>query len=248
MVKEIVDAGGEAIADTHSVAEESSAEAIVQTALDAWGKVDILINNAGIGLLAEFDEITSSDVEKIIHVHLFGSIWMSRAVWPHMKSAGYGRIVSAASTSMLGQRYNSIYGAAKAGIWSLMRSLAVEGAEHGIKANSFQPGARTGMAELCAKPEMVAHMPPSELVAPTVVYLAHEDCETSGGCFSAAAGATRFAFCAETEGIFNPDVTLEEVRDKWGKIMDTGNHTIVPEPLDNRMSEIIEPIAAYVPA
>jgi NAD(P)-dependent dehydrogenase (short-subunit alcohol dehydrogenase family) len=248
VVKEIVDAGGEAIVDTHSVAERGSAEAIVQTALDAWGKVDILINNAGVAALAEFDEVTDSDIEKILAAHLSGTIWMTRAAWPHMKQAGYGRIVSAASASMLGQRYNSVYGAAKGGIWALSRSLAVEGAAHGIKANSFGPGARTLMAEMCGSEPLIAHMPPAELVAPTVVYLAHEDCEVTGGYFTSAAGATRFAFFAETEGYFNPDVTLEDIRDNFAKIMETDGHTLVPEPLDNRGSEIIDRQIPYVPA
>ena len=248
VVKEILDAGGEAILDTNSVAEQSSAEAIVQTALDAWGKVDILINNAGVVALAEFDEITPSDIEKILAAHLFGSIWVTRAVWPHMKEAGYGRIVSAASGSMLGQRYQTIYGAAKGGIWALTRSLAVEGAAHGIRANSIGPGARTAMSELCAKEELVAHMPPAELVAPTVAYLCHQDCEVSGGYFTVAAGATRLGLFAETEGIFDPGITLEGVRDNFGKIMNTDRHTLTQEPLDNPMSEIIQPKHPYAPA
>jgi NAD(P)-dependent dehydrogenase (short-subunit alcohol dehydrogenase family) len=248
VVKEIIEAGGEAVLDTNSVADHGSAEAVVQTALDAWGKVDILINNAGVVALAEIDEVTPSDIEKILAAHLFGSIWMTRAVWPHMKEAGYGRIVSAASGSMLGQRYQSIYGAAKGGIWALTRSLAVEGAAHGIRANSIGPGARTAMSELCAKEELVSHMPPAELVAPTVAYLCHHDCAVSGAYFTVAAGATRFGLFAETEGYFNPDVTLEDVRDNFGKIMDTDKHTLIPEPLDNPMSEIIQPKHPYVPA
>jgi NAD(P)-dependent dehydrogenase (short-subunit alcohol dehydrogenase family) len=248
VVKEIVDAGGEAIVDTHTVAERCSAEAIVQTTLDTWGRVDILINNAGVIELAEFDEITDSDIEKILAAHLLGTLWMTRAVWPHMRRSGYGRIVSAASGSMLGQRYNSVYGAAKGGIWALTRSLAVEGAAHGIRANSFGPGARTAMSEHGAADELVAHMPPAELVAPTVVYLCHEDCEVSGAYFHAAAGSTRFVLLAETEGYYNPDVTLEDVRENFAKIMDTTRYTLVPEPLENPMSEIIKRKHPYVPA
>jgi NAD(P)-dependent dehydrogenase (short-subunit alcohol dehydrogenase family) len=239
VVKEILDAGGEAIVDTHSVAERDSAEAVVQTALDAWGKVDILINNAGVSALAEFAEITPSDIEMILASHLYGTVWMSRAVWPHMQQAGYGRIVSAASSSMLGQRYNTIYGAAKGGIWALMRGLAVEGRAHGIKANSIGPGARTVMNELGAKPELVARMPPAELVAPTVAYLSHEDCEVSGGYFKAAAGMTKFHRFAETEGYSKSDVTLEDVRDNFAKISDTDGHSLYPEPLEDPMAEII---------
>jgi NAD(P)-dependent dehydrogenase (short-subunit alcohol dehydrogenase family) len=246
VVQEIIDAGGEAIVDTHSVADEKSAEAIVQTALDAWGKVDILINNAGVVVLAEFDEITPSDIEKIINVHLFGTIWMTRAVWPHMKEAGYGRIVSVASGSMLGQRYQSIYGAAKGGIFSLTRSLAVEGAEFGIQANSIGPGARTAMNELMAKEELISHMPAAELVAPAVAYLSHEECKESGIYLESAAGGTKYRLFAETAGYFNPAVTLEDIRDNFGKIMDTGDHSLVLEPLLHPMSNIIQR-KPYVP-
>jgi NAD(P)-dependent dehydrogenase (short-subunit alcohol dehydrogenase family) len=248
VVKEIIDAGGEAILDTHSVADRRSAEAIVQTALEAWGKVDILINNAGVIELAEFDEISAADIEKILAAHLFGAIWTTRAAWPHMQKAGYGRIVGAASASMLGQRYNTVYGAAKGGIWALMRGLAVEGAAYGIRANSIGPGARTAMSEHGAADELVAHMPPAELVAPTVAYLCHQDCPVSGAYFEAAAGATRYRFFAEAEAYYNPDVTLEDVRDNFGKITDTAKLDLVPEPLDNPMSEIIKRKVPYTPA
>jgi NAD(P)-dependent dehydrogenase (short-subunit alcohol dehydrogenase family) len=127
VAKEIVDAGGEAIADTHSVAEEDSARAIVQTALDAWGRVDILVNNAGVAILAEFGEISSTDLRRVLDVHLYGNVWMCRAVWPQMREAGYGRIINITSGALGGIRYTTIYGAAKGGILSLTRGLAVEG-------------------------------------------------------------------------------------------------------------------------
>jgi NAD(P)-dependent dehydrogenase (short-subunit alcohol dehydrogenase family) len=247
VVKEIVDAGGEAIVDTNSVADQRSAEAVVQTALDEWGKVDILVNNAGVAVLAEFDEITLADLEKVLAVHLFGAISMSRAAWPHMKEAGYGRIVSTASGSMLGQRYQTIYGAAKGGIWALTRGLAIEGAAHGIKANSISPGAKTVMNTYLANGEHIAKAPPAELVAPTVAYLSHEDCEVSGHYFMSAGGMMKFGLWAETAGYVNPDVTIEDVRDNLGKIMDTDDHELVAEPLENPMSEIIDR-KPYVPA
>jgi NAD(P)-dependent dehydrogenase (short-subunit alcohol dehydrogenase family) len=248
VVKEIVDAGGEAVLDTHSVAEQGSAAAIVQTALDAWGKVDILINNAGVAGLPEFHETTPAYIEEVLGVHLYGTIWVTHAVWPRMQAAGYGRIVSVASGSMLGQRYNTIYGAAKGGIWALMRGLAVEGAAHGIKANSIGPGAKTNMAALFATGEHIDKAPPAELVAPTVAYLCHEDCEVSGGYFEAAGGMTKFHPFAETEGYYSPTVTIEDIRDNFKKIMDTDGHSLVLEPLENPMSEIITRKYPYVPA
>ena len=248
VVQEILDGGGEAIVDTHSVAEEDSAAAIVQTALGEWGRVDILVNNAGVANLAQFDEITAADIHMILGAHLHGTIWMSRAVWPHMQEAGYGRIVSVASNSMLGQRYLTIYGAAKGGIWAFMRGLAVEGAAHGIKANSIAPGAKTNMAAMFAGGEFIDQAPPAELVAPTVAYLSHEDCAVSGGNFEVAGGMTKFHPFAETQEYFNPAVTVEDVRDNFDTIMRTERHTLCPEPLDDPMAEIIDRKQPYVPA
>jgi NAD(P)-dependent dehydrogenase (short-subunit alcohol dehydrogenase family) len=124
---EIVAVGGEAIADLHSVAEEESAVAIVQAALNEWGRIDILINNAGVGLHARFPEATSRDIRRAIDVHLMGSIWMCRAAWPHMVKAGYGRIVNTVSAAMFGMEATTVYGAAKFGIYGLTRGLAAEG-------------------------------------------------------------------------------------------------------------------------
>src|ERR1700722_8080028 len=148
VAKEIVDAGGEAIADLNSVAEEDSARAVVQTALDAWGHVDIVVNNAGVVVLAEFAEISAKDIRNIINVHLFGNIWMCRAVWHHMREREYGRIVNITSGALLGTRYVVPYGAAKGGILSLTRGLAVEGADRNIKVNTLGPAAATAALSL----------------------------------------------------------------------------------------------------
>ena len=126
VVDEIRAAGGEAVADAHSVADEAGAREIVQTALDTWGRLDILVNNAGIAHIAHFDEISSADIRKVIDVHLMGTLWMCRAAWPFMRDAGYGRIVNTTSGGVFGQE--SIYGTAKAGIFGLTRGLAIEGA------------------------------------------------------------------------------------------------------------------------
>ena len=177
---EIAEAGGEAVADAHSVADEGGASAIVQTALDRWGRVDILVNNAGVVVLADFDEVASEDIRNIIGVHLLGSIWMARAVWPHMRERGHGRIVNITSASLLGMRYVVPYGAAKGGILSLTRGLAVEGAPHGIKVNALGPAAATAALALLSKPGAMDLAPRAELVAPAVALLAHRECPISG--------------------------------------------------------------------
>src|SRR4051812_33526238 len=115
VVDEINANGGEAIADMHSVADPASARAVVQTALDAWGRIDILVNNAGVVFFASFDEISETDVRAIVDSHLYGNIWMARAAWPHMKQAGYGRIVNISSDAIYGFPYLTLYSAAKAG-------------------------------------------------------------------------------------------------------------------------------------
>src|SRR5262249_19530081 len=146
VVKEILDDGGEAVANTNSVATEASAKAVVQTAIDAFGRVDILVNNAGVCIFAPLDEISADDIRLTVDVHVLGTIWMSRAVWPHMRAARYGRIVNITSGAMNGLRLLTVYGAAKGGIFSFTRTLAIEGADHNIRANSLSPAAGTRMA------------------------------------------------------------------------------------------------------
>jgi len=233
---EINAAGGAAIADLNSVADESGAHAVVQTALDKWGRVDILINNATIGARAGFDEITSADIERIIAVNLMGSIWMCRAVWPHMLAARYGRIVSTTSGGMMGMPFVTAYGAAKFGMFGLTRGLATEGAEHGIKVNAVSPGAATnsvGRFLSFSDPEMLAKYRedlPAELVSPVFGYLAHETCEVSGTLLNAAGGSVSARLIGATKGIRNPHLTIEDVRDNIAAIFDDADLVNVIDP------------------
>jgi NAD(P)-dependent dehydrogenase (short-subunit alcohol dehydrogenase family) len=247
VAQEIRDAGGEAIADTNSVAEEESARAVVQTALDAWGQVDILVNNAGVAILAEFDEISGADIEKVVQVHVLGNIWMCRAVWPHMKSQGYGRIVSASSGAFLGTKYVTIYGSAKGAVVSLIRGLAIEGKQDGIKANAIGPAALTIALETLSKETMTQYAPPAEMVAPIVAYLCHEDCPHNGGYFESGGGHTSMRRFAETKGYTNPEATLEDIRDNFEQIMSVDEIELTPEPDDNPMASVIDP-KPYQPA
>jgi len=236
VVQEILAQGGEAIADQHSVAEEDSARAVVQTALDAWGKVDILVNNAGVAILAEFDEISAADIEKVLRVHLFGTIWMCRAAWPHMVESGGGRIINITSGALAGNRYVSIYGAAKGGIVSLTRALAIEGADVGIKANAVGPAGETGALQLLSNMQN----PPPELVAPLIAVLAHPDCSASGRYFESAAGRTVLRCWSESRGYINPELTPEDLRDHLDEVMDMTDHVLVADPLENEYSNIID--------
>ncbi|SFF79550.1 NAD(P)-dependent dehydrogenase, short-chain alcohol dehydrogenase family [Novosphingobium sp. CF614] len=250
---EIVAAGGEAVADTHSVADEASAAAVVQTALDRWGRIDILVNNAGVGFLAGFDEITSVDIRTMVEVHLMGAIWMSRAVWKPMQAAGYGRIVNTTSGGMMGMNGMTVYGAAKFGIFGLTRGLAVEGASRGIKVNALSPGAatRNGSRHFTIpdpeKRRAYEHDFRPALVSPAVAYLAHEACEVSGMLFHAGGGKVSSRQICMTTGIDEPDLTIEQVRDGLDTILDPATLTPATDPRDPSVTGNSTAAALLVP-
>jgi NAD(P)-dependent dehydrogenase (short-subunit alcohol dehydrogenase family) len=243
VAREIVQDGGEAVPDLHSVAEEDGARAVVQTAIDQWGRVDIVVNNAGIAIMADFDEISPADIARTVAVHLFGNIWMCRAAWPYMKSAGYGRIVNITSGAFFGGRYHSIYGAAKGGIIGLTRNLAYEGAEYGIKVNTLGPAAGT-VAALHVQQDsptlqaMMEKLPPDK-VAPTVAFLAHEQCPCTGRFIEAMGDTVTERVFAQTKGYTAAaGITLEDVRDHWADITDPEGMTRTPDPLPAAVPEI----------
>ena len=185
VVEEIRDLGGEAIADTHSVADEHAALAVVKTAIDKWGRVDALINNASVVHLAHFDDFSGKDIQVQIDVHLMGTIWMCRAAWPHMKRAGYGRIVNTASNGVFGGHHVAIYGAAKGGIFSLSKNLAAEGLRLGIKVNTLAPGAATKAFAIHLEDDeyvqQIRETASPDLVSPAAAFLAHEDVADASG-------------------------------------------------------------------
>jgi NAD(P)-dependent dehydrogenase (short-subunit alcohol dehydrogenase family) len=236
VVAEITAAGGQAIANTGSVDSEAGARAIVQAALDEWGRVDVLVNNAGVGVVAEFAEITTNDIERLIAVHLMGGLWMCRAVWPHMIEAGYGRIVNTTSGGMYGMTGLSVYGAAKFGMYGLTRGLATEGAAHDIRVNAMSPGAYTNsldpfyvIEDPDVKQAFIAAQP-AELVSPAVVYLAHEDCDISGMLFDVSAGSVTATFLAASDGYQDPELTVEAVRDHRDQILDQSHFNVITDP------------------
>jgi NAD(P)-dependent dehydrogenase (short-subunit alcohol dehydrogenase family) len=246
VVAEIVAAGGEAVADLHSVADEASARAIVQTAVDTWGRLDILVNNAGIGVVSDFDEITPSHIEKMMAVHLFGHIWMCRAAWPYMKEAGYGRIVNTTSGGMWGMPGLSLYAAAKFGIYGLTRGLATEGAAHGIRVNAVSPGGYTNSFDRFyeikdpAIAQAFVDAQPAELVSPMFAFLAHESCDLTGGLFDSSAGTVQARAFGVTGGYTDQQLTIEGVRDHLDEILDFAGMTIATDPRDSSAMAIAE--------
>lgn len=232
VAQEILALGGDAVADTHSVATEEGAAAIVQTALDAFGGVDILVNNAGISVAAPFDEMSSADFQRHIDINLMGPVWTCRAAWPHMGAKGYGRIINIASGAFTGVSWLAAYGASKGGLFSLTRSLAAEGAALGIKVNSVNPGAFTRM--VAAQQEdtspMYRHAKanlPAALVSPVVAFLAHEDCPVTGECIEAVGGEVRRVYIAQTSGFADRDLTIETVAKRWDDVMAGASPSII---------------------
>ena len=245
VVGEITADGGEAIADLHSVASEDGARAVVQTALDAWGRVDILINNAGVGVVGEFKELASHDIERVVNVHLMGGIWMCRAVWLLMIEANYGRIVNTTSGGMYGMDGLSVYGAAKFGMYGLTRGLATEGVPHNIRVNAYSPGAYTNAVDPfyaiddpATKQAFIDAQPP-ELVSPGVAFLAHEECDISGMLFDISGGSMSATFLAASNGYQDPQLTIEAVRDHRDAILDQSHFNVITEPTDpGRVNEM----------
>jgi NAD(P)-dependent dehydrogenase (short-subunit alcohol dehydrogenase family) len=222
---EIRDAGGEAVANASSVVTPEGGQEIVAAALDAFGRVDIVINNAGILRDSTFAKLDTETWDAVLNVHLRGAMCVTRAAWNHMKNQAYGRIVNTSSNAgIFGNFGQANYGAAKAGLIGLTRVLAQEGKKYGILANVVAPIARTRMTEeLLGK--LASKLNPS-LVSPVVAYLASETCRESGEIYSVGGGRVSRLFIAATRGIFEPNLTVEDVADRLGEIRDEANYVV----------------------
>ena len=225
VVDEIKAAGGEAVADTNSVATPEGGKAIVQTAVDAFGKVDVVVNNAGILRDKAFGNMEPELLDPVIDVHLKGAFNVTRAAWGIMKEQGYGRIVSTSSAAgIFGNFGQTNYGAAKMGLVGFTRVLAVEGAKYNIKANAIAPLALTRMTENLMG-GLGEKLDPA-LVSPLVAFLSHEDCPVSGQTFSVGGGRVAHVFIAETQGYHNANLSMEDVRDHWGTITEQSGYAV----------------------
>ena len=225
VVDEIKAIGGEAVADHNTVATPEGGQAIVQTAIDTYGRVDIVINNAGILRDKAFHNMTPDLLNPVLDVHLKGAFYVTQPAFVHMREQGYGRIISTSSAAgVFGNFGQTNYGAAKMGLVGFTRVLGVEGARFNIKANAIAPLAMTRMTEdiLGALKDKLA----PELVSPLVAFLAHEDCPVSGQLFSVGGGRVAHVFLGETNGYYSPTLTPEDVQNNWETITARDNFSV----------------------
>ncbi len=225
VVDEIKEAGGEAVADTNSVSTPEGGAAIVQSAIDAFGRIDIVINNAGILRDKAFHNMSPDLMNPVLDVHLKGAFHVSQPAWVRMREQGYGRIISTSSAAgVFGNFGQTNYGAAKMGLVGFTRVLAVEGAKYNIKANAIAPLALTRMTESIMG-GLGDKLDPA-LISPLVTFLAHEDCPVSGKLFSVGGGRVAEVFIAETKGYHHNELSPEDVRDNWGTITDQSGYSV----------------------
>ncbi|MDH6242761.1 SDR family NAD(P)-dependent oxidoreductase [Mycobacterium sp. OTB74] len=241
VVAEILAAGGEALACYGSVAEEASAAGIVEAAMDSYGRLDVVVNNAGIHDPGLFTELTVDQYRAMLDVHFFGTLYMCRAAWPQFARAGYGRVVNTVSEAMLGGIAElSSYGSAKGAVLGLTRNLATEGPALGIRVNAVAPRAYTRMSashseklsEQMTIPADVmeqinASMPP-EMCAPAAAYLAHESCAVNGEILRTGMGSVARIALVQSQGLVKESLTAEDIADNIGMVMDL-NHSFPVE-------------------
>ncbi|WP_225008843.1 SDR family NAD(P)-dependent oxidoreductase [Novosphingobium percolationis] len=239
VVAEIKAAGGRAVADTHSITEPGGAEAVIAAGIAAFGKVTVLINNAGIISFAPLSSLTDEAWRTMQSVTLDGAFFMCRAVWPHMAAQGYGRIVNTTSNAGFGGNETlAHYGAAKLGVAGLTKCLAQEAGETGITVNAVAPMAVTRMnrdaffggkeaeGEDWREDIRAGRVPmgPPEAVAPTVLWLAHRSTAINGEIFSSSSGKVARVGFVVGEGWFDPHHAPEDLRDHAERIRSLGNY------------------------
>ena len=251
VVEEITAAGGVAIANSDSVASREGAESMVASALEEFGRLDILINNAGIIPNRTFLNIGEYEFEPVLDVHVKGCFFVTRPAYEPMKTVGYGRIINTSSGSgLFGSFGQTAYSAAKAAIYGFTRTLAIEGSRYGVHVNAIAPGALTrmtgdvlgddgAMAEMTglSGEDLVYQMGPHQ-VAPAVVYLAHESCSLNGETLSASGGRVGRAFMGVTKGIYEDDLTLETVAERIDEVCDEDGY-LVPNNVDQEIELLL---------
>jgi NAD(P)-dependent dehydrogenase (short-subunit alcohol dehydrogenase family) len=235
VVEEITAAGGHAVSNSSDVSTPEGAQALIDQAFDSFGRIDIVVNNAGVFALDEFPAMELADMRQLWEIHIGGGFNVTRAAWPHMAAAEYGRVVFTTSTSALGASDTVAYTTAKAGVLGLGRALAQVGLPLGIAVNLVSPMAMTRMMSAghgrSETPPDVPERAPV-LVSPLVALLCHESCPVTGQAFVAGMRRQASLYISETEGYVHPSLdglTPEVLRDHWDEIADPASGAVVSD-------------------
>ncbi len=236
VVEEIQAKGGVAAANGDSVADFAGAQRMVQQAADLWGRVDIVVNNAGILRDKTLAKMEMADFEKVVQVHFLGSAYVTKAAWPLMQQQNYGRVVMTSSNSgIYGNFGQSNYGGAKLAVVGMVNALKHEGAKYGILVNAIAPVAATRMTESLLDAKALAALKP-ELVSPMVAWMCSEACDVTGHVYEAGAGHYARVQLVEAPGVsFDPaqGVSIEMIAENIGKISDMNGATGFNSSSDN---------------
>jgi NAD(P)-dependent dehydrogenase (short-subunit alcohol dehydrogenase family) len=247
VVDQIKKAGGEAVASYASVADQEGATSIVQHALDTFGRIDVVINNAGILRDMSFMKLDAASLDLVLKVHLYGSFYVTMAAWPHLKEQGYGRIVNTTSGSgMYGSFGQTNYAAAKAGITGFTRTLALEGRKYNIGANVIAPIAASRMTDDIMPPALLELLQPSN-VSPLVTYLASEACSSTGEIFSVGGGYMARIAIVEGEGVaFDHTPTPEDVAERFAEIQTIGEYAEFTNGVGDQTGKIMSALGLSI--
>lgn len=239
VVEEIQSRGGHAVADFRSVGTPEGGRGIVETALREFGRVDILVHNAGIAARREIGEISSEFLDATLDVHLRGAFFVIGAAWSHMCAQRFGRIVNVVSNAgLFGLEGATAYSAAKGGLFGLTRALANEGAPHGIQVNAVAPAAITRLTadlDAGALNQWWQKWFEPRHVSPVIGWLAHDSCPVTGEVYSAGGGRVARVFVAETLGYWSEHLSCEEVRDRIEQIRSEDGYEQPGSSMDEMM-------------
>lgn len=234
VVDEIKAAGGEAVANPDSVED---GDKIVQTAMDTYGRIDVVVNNAGILRDKSFHKMTDEDWDLIYRVHVKGSYKVAHAAWPHMREQQYGRIINTASAAgIYGNFGQANYSMAKLGLHGLTQTLAIEGQKRNIFVNSIAPIAASRLTETVMPPDILKNLKP-EYVSPLVSYLCHESCTETGGLFEVGCGWFAKLRWERTNGLGLPvdNISAESISEGWNTVVDFSENTAHPSGTQEAM-------------
>lgn len=239
VVREIAAAGGTAAANTGSVAEPEAVRNMVVQARDTYGRIDIVVNNAGILRDRSFAKMTEQEMRDVLEVHVMGAFHLTSAAWPHLQEQGYGRVIHTTSPAgLFGNFGQANYSTAKMGLVGLTRTLAIEGARYGINVNVIAPLAASRMTETILPPEVLAKLDPA-LVSPLVTYLASEACTQTGAIFSVGGGFVSRVAIVQGDGVVFDDITPEAIAERFDDVMAIGEGQEFPGGASEQGGDVV---------